>query len=164
MKLLRAIIGLALAVSLQVGLGRLWPEAHRYFDLLLVPVVWYGIAGSQRSAMLMGCVAGLLHDAWFDIGVFGLNGFKRTLLGWILGGLGTRFDLNRQSGWLAAGALFSLADALLDLGLRRLLDLDQAAPHVMEVLIRAIVSGLLVGAAFGLQSRARARREQRRFS
>jgi cell shape-determining protein MreD len=163
-RLLRAIVGLALAVSLQVGLGSLWPDAHRYVDLLLVPVVWYGIVGSQRSAMLIGCCAGLLQDAWFDIGVFGLNGFKRTLLGWTLGGLGARFDLNRRTGWLAAGALLSLADSLMDLGLRRLLDLEQAAPNVVEMLIRAAVAGILVSGAFGLQSRARQRKEQRRFA
>lgn len=164
MRLLRAIVGLALAVSLQVGLGSLWPDAHRYVDLLLVPVVWYGIVGSQRSAMLIGCCAGLLQDAWFDIGVFGLNGFKRTLLGWTLGGLGSRFDLNHRTGWLAAGALLSLADSLMDLGLRRLLDLEQAAPGVIEMLIRAAVAGFVVGGAFGLQSRARQRKEQRRFA
>jgi len=164
MRLLRAIVGLALAVSLQVGLGSLWPEAHRYVDMLLVPVVAYGILGSQRSAMLVGCAAGLLQDAWFDIGVFGLNGFKRTLLGWILGGLGSRFDLNRGSGWLAAGVLLSLADALMDLGLRQLLDLEQAAPRLAEILIRAAVSGVLSAFVFSLQARARLRREQRRFA
>ena len=164
MRLLRAIMGLALAVSLQVGLGSLWPDAHRYADLLLVPVVVYGIVGSQRSAMLVGCCAGLLQDAWFDIGVFGLNGFKRTLLGWTLGGLGSRFDLNRRAGWLAAGVLLSLVDSMMDLGLRRMLDLEQATPRVTEIVIRAVVTGLLVSVAFGLQARARQRKEQRRFA
>ena len=164
MRLLRAIMGLALAVSLQVGLGSLWPDAHRYADLLLVPVVVYGIVGSQRSAMLVGCCAGLLQDAWFDIGVFGLNGFKRTLLGWTLGGLGSRFDLNRRAGWPAAGALLSLVDSMMDLGLRRMLDLEQATPRVTEIVIRAVVTGLLVSVAFGLQARARQRKEQRRFA
>ena len=116
MKLLRALMGLAVAVSLQAGLGRLWPDAHRYAELLLVPVVAFGIVGSQRSAMLVGCCAGLLQDAWFDIGVFGLNGFKRTLLGWALGGLGSRFDLNRRTGWLAAAICTGLL--VLGAGLR----------------------------------------------
>ena len=163
MRLLRAIMGLALAVSLQVGLGSLWPDAHRYADLLLVPVVVYGIVGSQRSAMLVGCCAGLLQDAWFDIGVFGLNGFKRTLLGWILGGLGSRFDLNRRTGWLVAGALLSLADSLMDLGLRRLLDLEQATPRVTETVMRAVVAGVVVSGVFSLRTRARLRKERRRF-
>ena len=98
------------------------PEAHTYVDLMLVPVVWYGIARSQRSTMLVGCVAGLLQDAWFQIGVFGLNGFKKTLLGWALSGVGVRFNMNSGPGRVAAGAVLALADSVLDMVLRTLLD------------------------------------------
>ena len=161
MRLVRVILALTLALALQSALGLLWPEAYRFVDIMLVPVVWYGIVGSQRTGMLVGCAAGLMQDAWFQLGVFGLNGFKKTLLGWILGGLGARFDLNRQAGHLAFGILASLADSLLDLGLRRLLDLHQAPPRPVEVLIRAAVTGLLVFGAFLLIERARRRRELR---
>jgi rod shape-determining protein MreD len=155
------MLALALALALQSALGLLWPDAHRYVDIMLVPVVWWGIVGSQRTGMLVGCAAGLLQDAWFQLGVFGLNGFKKTLLGWILGGLGSRFDLNRQAGRLAFGTLASLADSLLDMGLRRLLDLQQAPPRPVEVLIKSVVTGLLVVGTFILMERVRRRRELR---
>jgi rod shape-determining protein MreD len=87
---------LGLALAGQAGLGALWPEAARYVDLLLVPTVWYALAGSQRAGLLVGCAAGLLQDAWFQSDVFGLNGFNKTAIGWALGGLGERFDAGRQ--------------------------------------------------------------------
>jgi len=160
-KFLKAVLALGLALSTQAALGLLWPEVHRFVDLMLLPVVWYGIAGSQRSGMLVGCAAGLLQDAWFQFGVFGLNGFKKTLLGWILGGLGSRFDLNRQGGRVVFGALASLADSLMGLGLRRLLDQQIAAPNPGEIAIKAAVTGLLVAGAFNVVERARRRRQLR---
>ena len=161
MKFLRTLLALALALSAQAALGLLWPQSHRFVDLMLLPVVWYGIAGSQRKGMLVGCAAGLLQDSWFQLGVFGLNGFKKTLLGWILGGLGSRFDLNRQGGRVIFGALASLADSLMDLGLRRLLDQQLAGPSATDIGIKAVVTGLLVAAAFDVMERARRRRQLR---
>ena len=146
---------LCTVLALQAILGRIKPEAHTYVDLMLVPVVWYGIARSQRSTMLVGCVAGLLQDAWFQIGVFGLNGFKKTLLGWALAGVGVRFNMNSGPGRVAAGAVLALADSVLDMVLRTLLDLEAAVPGVLQVLIRAVVTGLLVGGAFAIIERVR---------
>jgi cell shape-determining protein MreD len=154
-------LALAAALTLQAGLGRIWPEIHRYVDVMMVPVTWYGIAGSQRSAMWVGCAAGLLQDAWLASGAFGLNGFKKTLLGFTLGGLGSRFDLNRQAGRLAGGAVASLADSLMDPLLRRLLDQRQDFPGVQEIVIRAVVTGLLVAATFGIIDTFRRRRRLR---
>ena len=130
MKLLTVIAVLAVGLALQTGLGRVWPDASRYVDVMMVPVVWYGIAGSQRSGMLVGCAAGLLQDAWFQAGAFGINGFKKTLIGWVLGGLGSRFDLNSTPSRFVFGAVATLSDSLLDLGLRQLLDQSQRALRV----------------------------------
>jgi rod shape-determining protein MreD len=160
-KLLRLVIALAIALLLQSALGLLWPSCHRYVDLMLVPVVWFGIAGSQRTAMFAGCAAGLLQDSWFQLAVFGLNGFKKTAIGWFLGGLGSRFDLNRQGLRMACGALASIADSLMDIGLRRLLDQKQPAPSPTEILIKAVVVGLAVAALFSIVGFFRNRRARR---
>ena len=163
MKLVRALVVLLAALAVQAAIVRFWPAAHRYVDLTFLPVVWYGISRSQRSAMLVGCAAGLLQDAWFQVAVFGLNGFKKTLLGWALGGLGSRFDLKGAIGHLLGGALFALGDSALDFGLRRLLDLNSMVPPVSEILIRAVVTGLLVAWSFTLIERLRRSRAMRRW-
>ena len=158
MRPFRAVLMLLLALGLQAALGRLWPSVHLYLDLLMLPVVWYGTGRSQLTAMIIGCTAGLMQDAWFQAGVFGLNGFKKTLLGWGLGAVGARFDLNTPAGRLSAGFLLILIDAVLDLGLRQLLDLETAVPAPLELLIKAVTTGLLATWAFPLVEQAGARR------
>jgi len=160
-KFLTVIAVLAVGLGLQTGLGRVWPEAPRYVDVMMVPVVWYAIAGSQRSGMLVGCAAGLVQDAWLQAGAFGISGFKKTIVGWVLGGLGSRFDLNSALSRFVFGAVASLGDSLLDLGLRQLLDQSSAPPRPVEIAIKATVTGLLVLVAFGM-TRWRDQRQRRR--
>ncbi len=158
MRLLRGILALAICLCLEAAMGRWVPSSLRYVDVMLVPVAWYGIARSQRSAMLTGCVAGLIQDAWFETAVFGINGFKKTLLGFVLGGLGSRFDINQGVGWVLAGMILPIADRLLEAGLLRLLDRAVGSVDPIEMLIRAGAGGLLVAAAFSILVRVRGRK------
>lgn len=162
MKILNFLIAVAAAVFLQAALGRLSGTFTRYVDLTLLPVVWYGIRGTQRSAMLVGCSVGLLHDAWFRIGVFGITGFKRTLLGWLVGGIGGRFDLNHGPGRFAVGVLLAIGEGILDLFLRSMLDLEQGSGW-LELLGRAACTGLLAVIVFALIDRVRGARDRDRF-
>ena len=162
MKALNFLLAVAAAVFLQAALGKLSGGFDRYVDLTLLPVIWYAIHGTQRSAMLVGCTVGLIHDAWFRIAVFGISGFKRTLLGWAMGGVSGRFDLNRFAGRFMVGFAFAVADGILDVGLRRMLDLAQGAGW-LEVLTRAASTGALAVVVFGLIDRFRGARERGRF-
>lgn len=153
MNLLRAVILVVLALGFQVALVRVWPEAHRCVDALLVPVGLYGISGSQLSAMLVGCASGLLHDSWFQVGVFGLSGFKRTLLGWTLGLAASRLDLGHPAGRLVTGVALSLGDNLLDPPLLRLLDSPPQPRAASELALHALLTGLLTALAGGLVAR-----------
>ena len=150
MRLALAVAVLALCLAARAVAGRVIPEAGGYVDIMLVPVVWYAIAVSQRSGMLVGCAAGLLEDAWFQTGAFGASGFKKTIVGWALGGLGSRFDLNQKPGRFLFGATGSLADSLIDVGLRQLLDQSAATPRPLQIGIKALGTGVLVMLAFGL--------------
>jgi rod shape-determining protein MreD len=162
-RILTAALVLAFALGMQVAVGKIWTDAYRYLDLMLLPVIWYAIFKSPRSALLIGCASGLMQDAWFQAGVFGLSGFKRTLLGWALGSLGSRVDLNSKGARVASGILVSVADSSLDQALRRLLDLETHSPGVVEILIRAIVTGVLVSWSFSLTQRVRQHRMVRRL-
>ncbi len=148
MSSLRGLLAILICLGLQAGLGYLWPLSGNYVDLMLLPVCWYGITHSQRGAMLVGCGGGLLQDAWLHAGTLGINGFKKTLIGWALGGLGSRFDLNQPLGRFVSGAAVSLADSLLDVGLRQLLDQRVLGPVVLTVVVRALVTGLLMTVSF----------------
>jgi rod shape-determining protein MreD len=161
LSILRGALALAVVLGLQTLVGRLAPSFEAIGDLMLLPVAWYGIHRSQRSAMIVGCVGGLLQDAWFQVGVFGMSGFRKTLLGWVLGGIGSRLDLNHLPGRFATGVALSLGDRLLEIGLYRLLDLETAAVSIIEVLVRAVIVGALVALAFPLMDRFSNRRELR---
>ncbi len=158
MKPLGLIAALGLAMAGQAGLGALWPEAPRYVDLLFVPTAWYALAVSQRAGLLVGCAAGLLQDAWFQTDVFGLHGFNKTALGWALGGLGERFDVRRQPARMVYGTLAVLADGLMNFGLRRMLDPSDPVFAPGPIVVKAVVTGALVAAAFGLTRRLHERR------
>jgi len=157
MSLIWAVLSLLVTLGLQAGLAQLWPAGHAYIDWLYLPVVWYGLGGTQRSAMLVGCAAGLLQDGWFQVGVFGLNGFKKTLLGWALGGAGTRFDLNSPPARLVTAIIVCLADSALDPLLRRLLDQSIGIPRIGDVILRALATGLILTISFAIVDRFRER-------
>jgi rod shape-determining protein MreD len=148
---------LAVCLGIQAALGRLAPASLQYVDLLIVPVAWYAIHRSQRSAMIVGCIAGLLQDAWFQAALFGISGFCKTFLGWLLGSLATRFDLNNTASWFAAGSLLSVAHNLLELGLRRLLDQVTVGRGPWSWVLEAISWGLLTAVGFVIVERVTGR-------
>jgi len=163
LKLLRVVLVLAGALVVQAGLSRLWPECQRYVGILILPVVWYGAAASPRAAMLVGSAAGLLHDTWFEFPI-GVYGFKWTLIGWGLGALSSRIDLNHQGGLALAGVLAWLADSLLDPALRRLVDLEPIVRSPQEILVHAVTTGLLAALAGSIVERMRGRDSYRRLA
>lgn len=153
MSLFRTAALLGACLGLQVVLGRLLPESQRYVDFMALPVIWHAIACSQRSAMLTGCAAGLLQDAWFQIGTLGMNGFIKTFLGWAVGALGTRFDLNGPAIRVIVGALFAIAQSALEVGIRRLLVQVPPPPRPIDWVIRAAITGLAIAVLFPILDR-----------
>ena len=140
---LRALLGLMAALGLQVALARIWPDTSRFVSLLFVVVVTFGVSGSQRSAMLVGCLAGLLNDVWLQAGAFGISGFKWTLLGWVLGSVNTRLDLGNTPARFGAGISLVLGDGLLNVVLSRLLDQATQPRGLGILLLQALLTGLL---------------------
>lgn len=155
MTVLRALLALAAALFLEAGLGRWAAGVRPFVDAMMVVVAWYGIARSRRAAMIVGCIAGLLQDSWFLAGAFGINGFRKTLLGWTLGGLGSTFDLNHFGGRLVVGAALPIADGFLEFGLMRLFQLSLAPLDPVVLSVRAAIGGLLTALIFAILDRVR---------
>jgi len=161
MKALRAAAFLLVALAAQVGLGRLWPEAQRFVNALALPLALYGVGSTQRVAMLVGCAAGLLQDAWFRADSFGATGLRWTVIGWALGGAAERMDLDHPTGRLLAGAAVALADRLADVVVRGMLGLPVEAPGVGAVLGTALATGLLALLVGSILDRVRTGRSAR---
>ena len=155
MRLLHALAILVACLGLQAAVGRAFPGATQYLDLMLVPATWFGLRGSQPWAMAVGCTAGLLQDVWFQSGLLGFNGFKKTLLGWAIGVLGSRWDLNHRLGQFGAGAVLSIADHWLGVGILRLLGQRAPIPAAAPVFLRALAMGLILALVFVMFDRAK---------
>ena len=148
-----AALGIGLALILDLGLGRFAPEATRFLDPLLLPLVAYALRRSQRSAMVVGCISGLLQDYWTEPRLFGLNGLVKSILGWGLGAFGARFELNRAGGRFAAGASVHLLGTALDAGVRRLFGEALVPVPVWVLIVRTVLGGLLAAAVLAIVGR-----------
>ncbi len=162
MTFLVSILALLVALVVQATLGRWFPEALRFVDVLTWPIAWYAVARSQRSAMFVGCAAGLIEDAWFHAGIYGLHGFSKTLAGWALGGLGARFDLNHAWGRMVVGAALFLMDRLVEAGLLLLLNLSIVPLAPLDLVLGAGINGLLVAVVFAIVQKVRGQDAVRR--
>jgi len=158
---LRSLLAVAAALGIEALIGRISPGALGYLDLMLVVVAYFAIRRSQRSAMLVGCAGGLLHDAWFQAGVFGMGGFKKTLVAWVVGGLASRLDLNHAPGRVTVGVVLSISDQFLEVGLYRLMDLATAPLDPVRIISRAAVTGVLVAVVFAIVDRRGSRTSMR---
>jgi rod shape-determining protein MreD len=146
-------LGIGLSLVFELGLGRFAPGATRYVAVMTLPLVAYALRTSQRSSMIVGCASGLMEDYWIEPRLFGLNGLVKTILGWAMGGLGARFDLNNFWGRLASGASVHLVDEGLQTALRRLFG-DAVAPvGGVSLGIRAVTGGLLTAAVLAIVGR-----------
>ena len=86
----------------------------RCCDPFTILVVYYGLAHPPRAAILMGTGAGLVQDALVN-SILGLNGFKKTLIGYLVGSLGSLFMLNQaipRFGILFAASLLVAASTV----------------------------------------------------
>ena len=150
MIVLWALLGIGLSLACELGLGRFAPGATQYVASMTLPLATYALRTSQRSSMFVGCASGLLEDYWIEPRLFGLNGLVKTLLGWALGGIGARFDLNNVWGRFASGASVHLVDVGLQTALRRLFGEVVAPVGVASLVIRAVAGGLLTAAVLAI--------------
>ena len=150
MIVLWAALGIGVSLAFELALGRFAPGATRYVAVMTLPLVAYALRTSQRSSMVVGCASGLLEDYWIEPRLFGLNGLVKTILGWALGGVGARFDLNNFWGRFASGASVQILDEGLQTALRRLFGESVAPVSVASLGIRAVAGGLLAAAVLAM--------------
>ena len=152
MKILRAVVALGAVSLLQMLLSLHLPALARRCDLFAIFAVYVALTRPQRPALLLGSGAGLVQDALAH-SVLGLNGFKKTLLVYLVGTLGSLFMLNQtlpRFGILFASALF---DPLTDLGLSLAMGLPVVLPAPWELLQRGLGNGIVGLVAFWIAAR-----------
>lgn len=169
MNLWRVLAVVGLAAAAQAFLGRLAPSVGSRIDLLLVAVAAVARRGSPVAALGSGAVAGGIEDA-LSGALFGLNGFAKTLLGYLLSLVSGRVLVDHPGTVALALAGSSIANAAIVGILRFLLAQKGAGPSAEIILSRALLTAL-AGLAIASLARqpwrerwreARLRRQRRR--
>jgi rod shape-determining protein MreD len=133
---LRIAAVLALAILLQLSLGKVWPPLV-YIDLPLVVVVYVALQREAWQALITGTLAGLIVDAASG-GVLGSGGFSKTLTAYVIFFAATRVNLENPLLRIPILAAAAALDASVFVGLHRLLGQPLSAPFVQTVAYRLI--------------------------
>src|SRR5262245_6949858 len=142
MKVARGVVLLGAAALAQALLSRYAPTLARFCDLFTIIVVYYGLTRPPTAAMFMGTGAGLMEDSLLGP-VLGMNGFKKTLIGYLVGSFGSLFMLNQTIPRF--GILFAATtlDPLTELGLSLAMGRNYVFPQSLDLLQRGLGNGAL---------------------
>ena len=164
MKALVALAAIAAALALQSTLTGLMIGGAVALDLVLVVVVYIALTSGPVTGVLVGSLAGLIQDA-LPLGVLGIGGLAKTIVGFAAGLLGTQFIITAPLPRFVIFVLATILHSAVFMGLYVLLDLRQFPTPYSAVLSQAVGNGFVgvVGAQIiellpGLRDRRRARR------
>jgi rod shape-determining protein MreD len=114
--LARGIGGLAAVALCQLLLVRYLPALGRWVDLYTVLVIFYAVTRRRLGVMVMGTAAGLTEDLLTHT-FLGMNAFKKTLVGYLMGTLGSFFMLNQPLPRFGVLLVATFLEALTEAGL-----------------------------------------------
>ncbi len=152
MRNLRFAGAVLLAVLAHSAGAQLWGDFPSAVDLFLVLVVFNALGGSPLSGLVGGLVVGLIADA-FTGGVYGLNGFADTIIGYSTAYAAHRIMIQRAA---SVFVLFALAAALqrgILIGLALAIVPDPGLPSFFWSLVTVGTSGLVGAVVWGLGRR-----------
>jgi rod shape-determining protein MreD len=137
----RGILALLLAAAGQLLLSRYLPAAARTVDLYTVLVLYYAVTRRRVAVMVMGTAAGLTEDLLAGT-VLGVNAFRKTLVGYVMGTLGTYFMLNQPLPRFGVLFLATILEALTGAGLALVLGQNAVLPSMGELVRLGLGNGV----------------------
>jgi rod shape-determining protein MreD len=154
---LQAVLGTLVAVFVYSVAGAGAPALLVVFNAFSVVVLYFSIRRGEVFGAVLGTMCGLVQDA-FSLGVFGVAGLTKTLLGFWTGFVSRRIDVVPFS----RNALFMLVMSVLEMILWLLLT-ALVRPGTINlqgglVFLQPVVTALLGSLLFALERWTRARR------
>ena len=150
-RLVAPLLLTALAVALQALLPLGWGEANAA-DPLLALLAVLALRQGRLAGTLWGALLGTLRDA-FVMPYIGFHGAAYTLLGHLLGWVGSRVVLQGVLPLFFFSAASYVGDAAVVAGLFLVLGLPLPPGLLLAVLLGAFLTGLAAAALEGLASR-----------
>jgi len=142
------IIGvLSASVALQSSLLGLRGGASLAVNLVLVAVVLLALVYGPVTGMLAGTVGGLAQDTIAG-GIIGIGGLSKTLVGFLVGVLGSQFNLTSTVPRLVMFVAATFTHELMFAGLHAIVDRRPVTFKLSATLVQALVNGLIGVAAF----------------
>lgn len=123
MSLVRVILTVAVALTLQMFFARYAVAGRWVFDLVVVGVIYAALYWGPTAGMWTGTLGGLTQDA-LSGDVVGLGGFAKTVVGYGAGVLGAQFIVARPFARSGAVAAATLVHRMIVVGLLAVVDRD----------------------------------------
>jgi rod shape-determining protein MreD len=156
---LRAFLATLAAVLVYSVAGNAGPAVLVVFNAFSLVVLYFSVRRGEVFGALLGTMCGLAQDT-FSLGVFGVAGLTKTLLGFWTGYISRRIDVVP----FARNALFMLVMSVLEMFLWVLITvvvrLDSMNLHGGLSLLQPLVTAILASSLFALERRIKARRSR----
>ncbi len=143
MKIARLIAAFAVALMADIVINRIFHFAHPFFDPFLILTVAYATASKPLGSIFIGAAAGIVQDTWGG-SIFGLNGFKKTLIAYLIAVLASIFDLTGVPARLIVLCAATILDSLVEAGLMIVVGRG-ASPAVFTAMGIKILGNALFG-------------------
>ena len=137
----RGVVGLLGAAGCQFLLVRYLPALGRSVDLFTVLVMFYAVTRRRIGVMVMGTTAGLVEDL-FAHTFLGMNAFKKTLVGYLMGMLGSFFMLSQPLPRFGVLVVATLLEAITEAGLVLVLGQNLVLPTATDLLRLSLGNGI----------------------
>ena len=142
MKNAHIAVALGAALLAQTALLRMITSGSLPVDLVLVVVVFTGLARGAVAGLWTGTAAGLLQDV-LSGGIVGVSGLAKCLTGVLVGLSGTRFIVSAVVSRFFVYVAASLLHAVCYFGVYMLIDTGAPAARGGGLLAQAVVNGLV---------------------
>ena len=156
---LGAFLGTLVAVAVYSVAGAAAPALLVVFNAFTVVVLYFSVRRGEVFGALLGTMCGLVQDS-FSLGVFGVAGLTKTLLGFWTGYISRRIDIAP----FARNALFMMVMSVLEMILWVLLTaavrLESVNFHGGLMLLQPVVTAVLGSSLFAVERWTRSRKSR----
>ncbi len=141
MNIARVLLVVAVGLVLQMALARYAVGGRWAFDLVLVAVVYAGLAWGPIAGMWAGTAGGLIQDA-LSGDVIGVGGLAKTIAGLGAGVAGSQFVVSQASSRVATVVVVTVGHRLLLVSLLAIVDQRWSDISWTAMLVEIGVNGL----------------------
>jgi rod shape-determining protein MreD len=160
------LLGVGAALTLQTTLSGMLIGRPVPVNLVVVAVVYVGLAYGAVSGMLAGAVGGLAQDALAG-GVIGVGGLAKTLIGFLVGVLGAQFIVAQAASRFVMFEAATIVHQIVSEVLHAVVDGRGFSIVWSAMFVQALVNAVIGVTAFWIVERGPdvvARRRMRRAS